>query len=91
MIPPERRDYLREPGDMHSEIDSRSRKVEWLPMVRCIGVFSSIRPARDESKDESYLTFVWFQNKFAMPVAQKILDQIKSIQWNELAADIENN
>ena len=91
LIQPQRRDYMREPGDMKEIIESRTRKVEWLPLVRCVGVFSSFRPARDQSKDVSYLTILWFQDAFAMPIAQDVLNQIKATNWNELATDLDNN
>lgn len=91
LVPPKRRNFMREEADMDDVIASRSRKVEWLPLVRCIGVFSSSRPARDPSQDESHLTIVWFQDNFAMPIDPEILDEIRSVNWDKLATDICNN
>jgi hypothetical protein len=59
LIPPSRRDYFREPGDMREGIERRPTWIpEWLPMVRCIGSFLSPRPARDPKKDASVLVVV---------------------------------
>ena len=63
LIEPERRDYLRERGDMQSVLDRQhnrpvemKRIPEWLPQIECVGMFRSIRPARDTTKDVSSLS-----------------------------------
>jgi hypothetical protein len=87
LIPPPRRDYLRTPGDM-SEVASRL-VPEWLPTVRCIGSFNYPLPVRDQDKDISLLTVVWFQNEYALPIRDPALTQILNLDWESLATDIE--
>lgn len=90
LIPPQRRDYLREPGDMqHVRATSPGSLLEWLPMVRCIGSFKDVMKARDPSKDLSVLTVVWFQDEYAPPILEPALGQLLSIDWENLATDVE--
>jgi hypothetical protein len=89
LITPDRRDYLREPGDMAELRSPRDQAPEWLPMVTCIGVLRDTAPARDPSKDGSMLTVVWFQDEYALPIDESVLEQLQSIDRERLAADIE--
>jgi len=89
LIHPNRRNYRAEPGDMDDIQAKTSRVIEWLPHVRCIGVFTSFPPARDESKFQSCLTVVWYQDEYAMPFDEEVLKAIKSMNWNKLAADLD--
>jgi hypothetical protein len=83
LISPSRRDFLRVPGDM----TSMSQTAEWLPLVSCVARFRGISPARDSSKDFSSLVVVWFQDEFALPLAETILSSLTHLDWNALAAD----
>ena len=94
LIEPDRRDYLREHGDMQSVLDRQEdrppemkRIPEWLPQIECVGVFRSIRPARDESKDASSLTIVWYQNDFGLDT--RAVEQLRSVDWEKHASDWE--
>ena len=94
LIPPERRDYLREHGDMQSVLDRQDdrppemkRIPEWLPQIECVGVFRSIRPARDQSKDASSLTIVWYQDDFGLDA--RAVEQLRSVDWEKHATDWE--
>ena len=94
LIDPQRRDYLREPGDMQSVIDRQDnrplemkRSPEWLPQIACVGVFRSSPPVRDKSKDASSLTIVWFQDDFGLD--PRALEQLRSIDWVKHATDWE--
>lgn len=89
LIPPARRDYLRQPGDMHGRPGFRGRVAEWLPMVACVGTFQGTRTARDPSKDLSVLVAVWFQDEFALPIAAEVLDQLRAVDWERAAEDVE--
>jgi hypothetical protein len=53
-----------------------------LPYVQCIAEFRS--PGGDLVTD-SRLTIVWFQEEFALPIDATILEQIRRIDWSELA------
>ncbi len=58
-----------------------------IPWTTCIGLFRSYPPARDPKKDHSYLTIVWYQDQFALPIAPMELSQIQALDWTTLAAD----
>lgn len=85
---PPRRDYFRKPGDM-AQIAKANWLPEWMPSVRCIGVFNSTQPVRDKGKDFSTLTIVWFQDEYALPILEPALSAIQAVDWDSLAADRE--
>ncbi|MHC5536784.1 hypothetical protein ACYOEI_00755 [Singulisphaera rosea] len=90
LIPPSRRDYLREPGDMRPIVEhSPHRTPEWLPMVRCIGVFKDVGTARDPDRDLSVLVIVWFQDEYALPIQEPALDQLLALDWDSRAFDVD--
>jgi hypothetical protein len=89
LIVPARRDYLRRPGDMGGHRSLGGQPAEWLPMVTCVGVLRDTAPARDRGKDCSMLTVAWFQDEFALPIDESVLEHLQSIDWEQLAADIE--
>jgi hypothetical protein len=92
LIPPQRRDYSRTPGDMESNIQSgfyRGHEPEFLPEVTCIGIFRSHFPKpRDPNKDYSRLVIVWYQDEFGLPTDEQILAQMRSIDWDKYAAEV---
>ena len=63
------------------------RIPEWLPEVTCIGHFQSITPARDQSKDMSSLSIVWYQNEFG--IDQSAVEYLRRIDWEHSAVDWE--
>lgn len=90
LIPPVRRDFLREPGDMRQLIQERAYRVpEWLPMVRCIGSFQSSVIARAPDHHVSVLVVVWFQDEYGPPLQESAMGQLLALDWESLATDID--
>jgi hypothetical protein len=89
ILAPRRRAHLREPGDMANILAIGGRVAEWLPMVTCVGVFKDVFPARDKTKDQSYLKILWYQDDFAPPIDDAVFEQIRFIDWDALAWDVE--
>lgn len=89
LIPPARRDYLRQRGDMAGCQSVRGLAPEWLPMVTCVGVLQDSKPVRDPSKALSVLTVVWYQDEFALPINAAVFELLRSVDWKRLAMDIE--
>ncbi len=87
LIPPERRDFLRVPGDMSSS-RSRRRTPEWLPMVSSIGTFRS-SPARDPAMHASTLTVAWFQSEFGLPIGPNVIAALAALDWDAHASDFD--
>lgn len=89
LLPPPRRDYRHEPGDMEKYKNDRTRRaIEWLPEVRCIASFKSDVTRPDFDGYMSLLTVVWFQDDFALPIQESVLEQLKTLDWNALATDV---
>lgn len=86
LIEPTRRDNVRSPGDK-SDGRMGDRTPEWLPMVRCIGMFKSTTPAKNKEMDASSLTIVWFQDDFTPVIGEEIIRSIKAIEWDSVAHD----
>jgi uncharacterized protein (TIGR02996 family) len=90
LIPPPRRDHLREPGDMQRVIAHSPHRVpEWLPLVRCIGSFKDVVKVRHPDKALSVLTVVWFQDEYALPIREPALSQLRELDWESLAVDVD--
>lgn len=87
LVDPARRDYFREPGDM-KHVASVNWIPEWLPLVRCTGVFGSAQ-VRDKNVHFSELTIVWFQDEYALPILEPALSSIRAVQWDSFATAIE--
>lgn len=60
---------------------------ERLPDILCIGEFLWARPARDVSHMFSSASFVWFQDRFAPPIAPEVLAELREIDWTMVAED----
>jgi hypothetical protein len=88
LIPPPRRDYIHKPGDA-SGLPSWPGPPEFLPKVTCIASFKYALPVRDRDKHLSVLAVVWFQDDFALPIDQTVLAQLRLLDWDSLAVDIE--
>ncbi len=58
-----------------------------LPPVRCIVRFRSFDPAHDMTAERSEACLVWFQEKFAFPVASEVLEAMRKLDWTEFAKD----
>jgi hypothetical protein len=89
LIPPVRRTYLRTIGDMDGQTGFLGKAAEWLPMVTCVGTFQDTQPVRELTKNLSILSVVWFQDEFAMPIEPDVLEQLRAIDWEEAAEDID--
>jgi hypothetical protein len=94
LIEPERRNYLRTPGDMQSVLDRQGNRPpemrhipEWLPQIVCVGVFSSLQPARDTTKNASLLTIVWYQDDFGLD--SQAMERVRLVDWDQHAVDME--
>ncbi len=61
-----------------------------LPEISCVANFESPEPARDPLQDYSVLTVIWFQDDFAFPIDPQVLEQIRALDWEQLAQDFEN-
>lgn len=65
------------------EEDSRN----CLPKITCIAELT-YTPMKDESKEISKLGLIWFQDEFAFPIAEDILEKIQDLDWKALSEDI---
>tara|TARA_Y100000310_G_C20468462_1_gene708805 strand:- start:562 stop:924 length:363 start_codon:yes stop_codon:yes gene_type:complete len=57
-----------------------------IPRISCIADFESA-PIDSSNYSLSYLTIAWFQNEWAMPIDEKVMEQIKCIEWDKYAVD----
>jgi hypothetical protein len=87
LIRPVRRNYLRQPGDTPDPANA----TEWLPLVTCTARLTSDKAARSESPQGSFLTVVWYQDEFALPIDPSVLAQISDLPWESLASDQEED
>ncbi len=60
-----------------------------MPGITCVANFTSNQPARNQEMDGSTLTIVWYQDSYAFPVSQPILDQFREIPWSKFAEDFD--
>jgi hypothetical protein len=81
--------YLIRPTVTIKEWESKgmAMREERLPAVSCIAVLVSDGLARKDSEPYSSLTIVWFQDKFALPIAPEIYEKIRAIDWETHARD----
>jgi hypothetical protein len=81
MIRPVER-WAEEPGD------GPTINSPWLPPVVTCARFSSSSPAVDENADESALACVWFQFGFGLPEPGHVIEQLRELAWESMAADL---
>lgn len=62
-------------------------KAAQIPGIICTARLLSPKRARDRQADHSWLTVVWFQNTFALPIDESVFNRIKAIHWEEVAED----
>jgi hypothetical protein len=60
-----------------------------MPATTCVASLTCLDTARNHSMDGSALTIVWYQENFAFPIEEAILESIKQITWSQLAEDFE--
>ena len=58
-----------------------------FPKKTCIALLEHYESMHDENRDNSILTLVWFQNHFAFPIQQNILDTVSELNWREVSID----
>lgn len=94
LIEPERREYHIKPGDMQCVLDRQNDHPpeilhipEWVPDIYSIGVFQSLCPARDKTKDFSMLTILWYQPDFGLDA--NATKAICLVDWDSFATDLE--
>ncbi len=83
LIRPLRRAYLRNPEETHAA------GAEWLPLVTCTVRLTSTQGAKGNGAQGSFLTVVWFQDEYALPIEPAVLAQISELPWESLASDQE--
>lgn len=67
--------------------DTEEYQLAQIPSIICIAEFESYRPARDSDEFYSYLSIVWFQDEFALPIDPVVEEHIRGIDWNVVAND----
>jgi hypothetical protein len=81
--------YLVSPEFLELEnVDKRIKRYKdaiRLPYITCFAEFDSSILEGDEENDASWLTVVWYQDEFAMPIDEGVLEQIKLIDWEREA------
>ncbi len=60
-----------------------------MPPITCVASFTSHKPARNQQMDGSRLTIVWYQEEYAFPVKQSVIEQFIEIPWSKVAEDFE--
>ncbi len=58
-----------------------------LPGITCIALLRYYKAVRDEKMDFSCLGIIWFQEDYAFPIDQNILDKIKIIPFTSIAGE----
>ncbi|CAA6799779.1 MAG: TIGR02996 domain-containing protein [uncultured Sulfurovum sp.] len=77
------------------ELDNIDKKIKRykdairLPYITCFAQFESSVLTGDESNNGSWLTIVWYQDDFPMPIDDAVLEHIKSIDWESKAEGFE--
>lgn len=62
---------------------------ERLPHIKCIANLHYFTAIRDKSKDGADITVVWFQDEFAFPIQEDILEKFKKIPFREICWEYE--
>jgi len=81
--------YLVSPPLIEVKIDERVKHhykdAIRMPYITCYGQFESSKIKGDEYNDGSWLTIIWYQEEFAMPIDSSVIEHIKTIDWEEVA------
>jgi len=85
--------YLVPPSLLEMEIDERARRHHKdairIPYITCYGQFESSVITGDDRNDASWLTIIWYQDDFALPIEESVLEHIKTIDWDKVAEGYE--
>lgn len=58
-----------------------------LPMVTCMAEIFAPQSFRDSNREFSMMGIAWFQDQFAFPVDEQIVDILKQIPYRELCGE----
>ena len=85
--------YLVPPPLTEVEVDKRVKEhypdAIRIPYITCYGQFESSVIKGDADNDASFLTIVWYQDDFALPIDASVLEHIKTIDWDDVAEGYE--
>jgi hypothetical protein len=56
-----------------------------LPRLFCTARFSRWPTANELWRDESHLTLVWWQQRWALPIDEGVLAQLRDVRWTDVA------
>ena len=84
--------YLLEPEVRAIPLPAEIRAQLWyepqkLPDVVCLAQFHSPQPTSGSDEAYSFLTVVWFQDQFALPIDASIKERLASIDWDTYASN----
>ena len=83
--------YLVPPPLLEVKIDDSVKQfyadeeVMRIPSITCYAQFESSSIKWDKGSDASCLTIVWYQDDFALPIDESVVEHIKAIDWDNLA------
>jgi hypothetical protein len=63
------------------------KEMASLPRITCFAELSHYKPMQDLSQEQSVLCLIWYQDRFAFPIDEAIVAQIKQLSWTELSED----
>lgn len=68
-------------------VEVERERGTFLPSVVCVADFESSATAHDPDGIGSCLTIVWFQDAFALPIEQDVVEKIRRVNWDTNAWD----
>ena len=90
VIPP-RLENLEDASSPHKRLYEKFYKkkvrLEAMPRILCCATLESYNYAKDSNEDCSSLHVIWFQENFAFPIEEAVIEEIKKLKWSELAYD----
>lgn len=84
MIPPEYKP-VKIPKGTTPDPDLYPQPLLRLPEIVCMSGWESGRLSEDEDGDGSQLGILWYQERFAMPIAKRVVTLIRQIDWDQHA------
>jgi len=63
-----------------------------IPGILCVARYNSRHPVHDHSDPILYysqLSVIWFQEDFAFPIDGAVLEELRQLDWEKLAYDVE--
>lgn len=64
-------------------------KAQELPMVTCIAELKCLDVFKNTEKDYSDLIVIWFQDSYAFPIQEDILEKILNIPYKEVCGEFD--